>query len=91
LRTRRGIGLRGHPHRREYAASTGPAAAAVTLRAALPDLTALTAAERALLGDWLDRIAESQRVPGENRAFQGCGVRSGGPSCQRLASTWLMT
>ena len=46
------------------AANTGPAAAAVTLRAALPDLTALTAAERALLGDWLDRIAESQRVPG---------------------------
>jgi hypothetical protein len=45
------------------AATTGPAAAAVTLRAALPDLTALTAAERALLGDWLDRIAESQHVP----------------------------
>jgi hypothetical protein len=45
-------------------AVTGPAAAAVTLRAALPDLTALTPAERALLGDWLDRIAESQRVPG---------------------------
>ena len=43
------------------AAITGPAAAAVTLRAALPDLTALTAAERALLGDWLDRIAESDR------------------------------
>jgi AcrR family transcriptional regulator len=41
------------------AAITGPAAAAVTLRAALPDLTMLTAAERALLGDWLDRIAES--------------------------------
>ena len=40
---------------------TGPAAAAVTLRAALLDLTALTASERALLGDWLDRIAESQR------------------------------
>jgi hypothetical protein len=39
------------------------AAAAVTLRAALPGLTALTAAERALLGDWLDRVAESQRVP----------------------------
>jgi AcrR family transcriptional regulator len=38
---------------------TGPAAAAVTLRAALPDLTALTPAERALLGDWLDRIADS--------------------------------
>ena len=43
------------------AAITGPAAAAVTLRAALPDLTALTAAERALLGDWLDRIAEGDR------------------------------
>jgi AcrR family transcriptional regulator len=40
-------------------ATTGPAAAAVTLRAALPDLTALTPAERALLADWLDRIAES--------------------------------
>ena len=46
------------------AAITGPAAAAVTLRAALAELTALTAAERALLGDWLDRIAESQHVPG---------------------------
>jgi AcrR family transcriptional regulator len=46
------------------AAITGPAAAAVTLRAALPDLTTLTDAERALLGDWLDRIAESERVPG---------------------------
>jgi AcrR family transcriptional regulator len=37
----------------------GPEVAAVTLRAALPGLTALTAAERTLLGDWLDRIAES--------------------------------
>jgi AcrR family transcriptional regulator len=45
------------------AAITGPAAAAVTLRAALADLTTLTAAERALLGDWLGRIAESQRAP----------------------------
>jgi len=43
---------------------TGPAAAAVTLRAALPHLPALTAAERTLLGDWLDRIAEFQHVPG---------------------------
>ncbi|MGH3248806.1 MAG: TetR/AcrR family transcriptional regulator [Trebonia sp.] len=48
------------------AAVTGPAAAAVTLRAALPDLVALTAAERALLGDWLDRITESQHAPAEN-------------------------
>ncbi len=46
------------------AAIPGPAAAAVTLRATLPDLTALTAAERVLLGDWLDRIAKSQHVPG---------------------------
>jgi AcrR family transcriptional regulator len=37
----------------------GPAAAAVTLRAALPDVTALTTAERTLLADWLDRITES--------------------------------
>jgi AcrR family transcriptional regulator len=40
------------------AAVAGPAAAAVTLRAALPDVTALTPAERALLADWLDRIAD---------------------------------
>jgi len=41
-----------------------PAVTAVTLRAALPDLTALTAHESALLGDWLDRIAESgHQVP----------------------------
>ena len=45
-------------------ADAGPAAAAVTLRAALPELTALTAAERTLLGDWLDRIADSQHGPG---------------------------
>ena len=38
---------------------SGPAAAAVTLSAALPALTALTPAERGLLGDWLDRIAGS--------------------------------
>jgi AcrR family transcriptional regulator len=42
------------------AAISGPAAAAVTLRASLPGLSVLTPAERGLLGDWLDRIAESQ-------------------------------
>jgi AcrR family transcriptional regulator len=42
------------------AAIPGPAAAAVTLRASLPGLSVLTPAERGLLGDWLDRIAESQ-------------------------------
>ena len=35
----------------------GLAAAAVTLRAGLSDVIALSATERALLGDWLDRIA----------------------------------
>ncbi|HEY0937325.1 MAG TPA: TetR family transcriptional regulator, partial [Trebonia sp.] len=39
------------------AAIPSPAAAAVTLRAALPGLPVLTPAERTLLGDWLDRIA----------------------------------
>jgi hypothetical protein len=49
---------------RSTTAVTGPAAAAVTLRAALPDLTTvLTAAERALLSDWLDRVAQSKRRP----------------------------
>ncbi|RKR89039.1 TetR family transcriptional regulator [Micromonospora pisi] len=37
----------------------GPTTAAVTLRAALPDLTAFTPHEGALLGDWLGRIADS--------------------------------
>ena len=54
--------------------ATGPAAAAVTLRAALPELTALTAAERTLLGDWLDRIADSQHGPG----ISGTPQRDGG-------------
>lgn len=40
-------------------APAGPSAAAVTLRTALPGLAAFSAAERALLGDWLERIAES--------------------------------
>jgi CTP:molybdopterin cytidylyltransferase MocA len=37
----------------------GPVAAAVTVRAALPDLPTFTPSERALLGDWLDRITGS--------------------------------
>jgi AcrR family transcriptional regulator len=49
----------------ESTAVPGPAAAAVTLRAALPDLKALTPAERALLGDWLDRITKSQHALGQ--------------------------
>ncbi|MFC4585945.1 TetR/AcrR family transcriptional regulator [Sphaerisporangium corydalis] len=35
----------------------GPAAAAVAFRALAPDLTTLTAAERTLLSEWLDRAA----------------------------------
>jgi AcrR family transcriptional regulator len=38
------------------AAEPGPVAAAVTLRAVLPQTEALTEAERSLLSDWLDRI-----------------------------------
>jgi AcrR family transcriptional regulator len=41
------------------AAVAGPPAAAVTLRAALPELAMLSPAERTLLADWLDRIADS--------------------------------
>lgn len=40
---------------------SGPTTAAITLRAALSDLTAFTPHEGALLGDWLDRIASSGR------------------------------
>jgi AcrR family transcriptional regulator len=43
----------------DHAVVASPAAAAVTLRAALPGLGPLTGAERALLGEWLDRIAGS--------------------------------
>ena len=39
----------------------GPAAAAVTLRAALPRTDALTASESALMREWLDRIAGRAR------------------------------
>lgn len=39
-------------------APSGPTASAVALRAALPTVTALSAGERTLLGEWLDRIAE---------------------------------
>lgn len=37
----------------------GPVGAAVALRAVLDDAAALSAGERALLGEWLDRIARS--------------------------------
>jgi AcrR family transcriptional regulator len=37
----------------------GPAAAAVTLRAGLPDVAVLSATEKALLAEWLDRIASA--------------------------------
>jgi AcrR family transcriptional regulator len=39
--------------------SPGPAAAAIALRAVLADATALTAGERRLLEEWLDRLAAS--------------------------------
>lgn len=42
---------------------SGPVAAAVTLRAALPRSGVLTTAECGLLREWLDRIAGSDRTP----------------------------
>ncbi|PRY02449.1 TetR/AcrR family transcriptional regulator [Allonocardiopsis opalescens] len=41
----------------------GAPVAAVALRAVLPRTTVLTAAERALLAEWLDRIATAGEVP----------------------------
>jgi AcrR family transcriptional regulator len=38
----------------------GPAAAAIALRAVLPDATALTDGERHLLDEWLDRLAATR-------------------------------
>ncbi|WP_199433643.1 TetR/AcrR family transcriptional regulator [Qaidamihabitans albus] len=38
-------------------AAPGPVSTAVAMRAVLPQATALTAAERSLLAEWLDRIA----------------------------------
>jgi AcrR family transcriptional regulator len=46
------------------AAGPGAVAAAVTLRALLPQTNALTAAERDLMQEWLDRIASPARVAG---------------------------
>ena len=46
------------------AGSPGPAAAAVHLRAVLPQTSALTPSERSLLTDWLDRIAADGPEPG---------------------------
>jgi AcrR family transcriptional regulator len=40
--------------------SPGPAAAAIALRATLPDAAALTGGERRLLEEWLDRLATSR-------------------------------
>ncbi|MEU1945437.1 TetR/AcrR family transcriptional regulator [Streptomyces sp. NPDC020125] len=48
-------------------AEPGPVAAAVTLRAALPRTDALTASERGLLREWLDRIADPA-APHRHRA-----------------------
>lgn len=42
-------------------ATPSPAAAAVTILSALPDLDEFTDSERALLGDWLERLANRSR------------------------------
>ncbi|MCA2216573.1 TetR/AcrR family transcriptional regulator [Jidongwangia harbinensis] len=57
----------------ESGADTGPVSAAVALRATLPEATVLTANERALLADWLERIATAGTpVP----ASSGAGTRA---------------
>ncbi|MFD9569113.1 TetR/AcrR family transcriptional regulator [Streptomyces sp. NPDC059982] len=48
------------------AAGTGPVNAAVSLRAVLGQTTALTGGERALLEEWLDRIAQPPRPAPHN-------------------------
>lgn len=48
---------------RPVSAGPGPVGAAVALRAALAEVSALSPAERTLLGEWLDRIAGSSRRP----------------------------
>ncbi len=45
------------------AAASGPVAAAVALRARLPEVETLSPAEQALLADWLDRIARESSDP----------------------------
>jgi AcrR family transcriptional regulator len=43
-------------------AGAGPVAAALTLRASVDELDVLTDAERALLGEWLDRVTRTDRA-----------------------------
>ncbi|WP_240741755.1 TetR/AcrR family transcriptional regulator [Deinococcus sp. KSM4-11] len=42
------------------APASGVAGAAITLRAALPEVSALSTGERVLLGEWLDRLIDRQ-------------------------------
>ncbi|MFE9251612.1 TetR/AcrR family transcriptional regulator [Streptomyces sp. NPDC007088] len=42
------------------AAAPGPAGAAIALRAALPEVSSLSAPERGLLAEWLDRVARER-------------------------------
>ncbi|HEX5331142.1 MAG TPA: hypothetical protein VFW79_00720 [Cellulomonas sp.] len=46
------------------AAQSGPVAAAVTLRAALPELAIFTPSESGLLEEWLDRVADRSSAAG---------------------------
>jgi hypothetical protein len=47
----------GQARRAAEVPAPGPVAAAVSLRAALDDVVVLTDAERALLAEWLDKVA----------------------------------
>ena len=58
-------------------ARPGPAGAAIALRAVLPQTPALTAAERSLLREWLDRIADP--APGDPAAADRGAGAAGSP------------
>jgi hypothetical protein len=44
-------------------ANPGPAAAAIALRATLPEATVLTEGERHVLREWLDRLGSDGKPP----------------------------
>lgn len=62
------------------APADAPEVAAITLRANLDTLAALTAAERHLMAEWLDRIVEGRANAGEAKAASSSGVRYNPPA-----------
>ena len=62
------------------APADAPEVAAITLRANLDTLAALTPAERHLMAEWLDRIVEGRANAGEAKAAPSSGVRYNPPA-----------